>query len=150
MQQSIVPESVRPDPARAERHHYPLWQEVQTRFGDMDPLGHINNVAVAQLYEESRVRFGRMVAERCGPGLHRLVLVAINVHYLAETRYPDPVEVGIGVARIGRSSYTLAQALYQHGKCVGLADSTMVHAPVTGVVPLPDDVRTVLEGLRLA
>lgn len=142
---SLIPESVRPHPSRTERHHYPLWQEIPVRFGDLDPLGHVNNVAIAQLYEESRVRFGRIVVERSGPGLHRLVLASLNVHYLAETRYPDPVEVGIGVARIGRSSYSLAQALYQGDRCVGLADSTLVHAPATGVRPLPDDVRAVLE-----
>lgn len=146
---SLIPESVRPDPARTERHHYPLWQEIPIRFGDLDPLGHVNNVAIAQLYEESRVRFGRIVIERSGPGLHRLVIASLRVHYLAETHYPEPVEVGIGVAGIGRSSYSLAQALYQGGRCVGLADSTLVHAPTTGVRPLPDEAREVLASYRL-
>ena len=150
VEQSIVPETVRPDPARTERHRYPVWLEVPTRFGDLDSLGHLNNVAIAQLYEESRVRLSHTVAAQAGPGLLRLVLAAFNLHYLAETRYPEPVEVGIGVARIGRSSYTMGQVMYQGGRCVGLADSTLVHAPPTGVVPLPDDVRTILEGLRMA
>jgi acyl-CoA thioester hydrolase len=141
---SFVPQPVRPDPTRAHRHHYPLWEQVPVRFGDLDPLGHVNNVAIAQLYEESRVRFGRILVERSGATLHRLVLASLTVHYLAETHYPEPVEVGIGVARIGRSSYALAQALYQGGRCVGVADSTLVHAPATGVLPLPDDVRATL------
>ena len=146
----LIPESVRPDPARAERGHYPLWHEIPTRFGDLDPLGHVNNVAVNQLYEESRVRFGQELQRRCGSALHRLVLASMTVHYIAETYYPDPVEAGIGVARIGRSSYALAQVLYQRGRCVGVADSTLVHAPVTGVLPLPGDVRAVLDELRLS
>ncbi|HVV24229.1 MAG TPA: acyl-CoA thioesterase [Pseudonocardiaceae bacterium] len=149
MQPLTLPDAGRPDPARTERGHYPLWQEIPTRFGDLDPLGHVNNVAVAQLCEESRVRFGRLVHEQVGNSLHRLVLASCTVHYLAETRYPDPVEVGIGVARIGRSSYSIAQALYQRGNCVALAESTLVHAPVTGVLPLPDDVKAVLAGYRL-
>ncbi len=149
MDQSSVFRSARPDPARAARHHYPVWLEVPTRFGDLDPLGHLNNVAIAQFYEEARVSFGRMLIERCGGGLHRMVLAALSVHYLMEARYPEPVEVGTGVARVGRSSYTVAHALYQDDKCVGLADSTMVHAPVTGVAPLPDPVLTVLDDLRL-
>jgi acyl-CoA thioester hydrolase len=145
----LIPESVRPDPSRADRGHYPLWHEIPTRFGDLDPLGHVNNVAISQLYEESRVRFGQVLQERCGPSLHRLVLASITVHYIAETHYPDPVEAGVGVARVGRSSYALAQVLYQRGQCVGMADSTLVHAPITGVVPLPDDVRAMLNDLRL-
>lgn len=145
MQTSPFTAPVRPDPARAERHRYPLWQEFTTRFGDLDPLGHVNNVAIAQLYEESRVWFGRMVMERAGAGLHRLVLAAVSVHYLAETQYPEPVDIGIGVTRIGSSSYSLAQALYQRGRCVGLADATLVHAQPTGVQPLPDPFRAELE-----
>ena len=149
MEQSLVPAAVRPDPERTQRHHYPVWLEVQTRFGDLDSLGHMNNVAIAQLYEEARVRFGATLVRRSDNALHRMLLVAFNINYLAETHYPEPVEVGTGVARIGRSSYVLAHALYQAGRCVGLADATMVHAPVTGVVPLPDATVSVLNELRL-
>jgi acyl-CoA thioester hydrolase len=144
---SLIPASVRPDEARRQRHHYPLWHEIPTRFGDLDPLGHVNNVAIAQLYEESRVWFARTLGLRAD--LHRVVLVAMTLHYVAETRYPEPVKVGIGVAGIGRTSYTLAHALYQGGQCVGLADSTLVHAPAAGASPLPAEFRSALETVRL-
>ena len=149
MQTPLVAAGERPDPARTQRRHYPVWQQVTTRFGDLDPLGHINNVAITQLYEESRVRFAQVVAEHSAATLHRVVRASLNVHFLGETHYPDPVEVGVGVARIGRSSYQLAHALYQRDRCVGLADSTLVHAPVTGVAELPEEFRAALERFRL-
>ncbi|HWC79992.1 MAG TPA: acyl-CoA thioesterase [Pseudonocardiaceae bacterium] len=149
MESQLVPPAVRPDPARTERHHYPQWQEIATRFGDLDPLGHVNNVAVARLYEESRVRFAQTISERTQGGLERVVLAALSLNFLGETVYPEPVEVGLGVVRVGRSSWQFAQALYQHGKCVGLADSTIVHAPLDGPSPLPGPVRAELEKLLL-
>jgi hypothetical protein len=33
--------------------------------------------------------------------------------------------------------------------CVGLADSTLVHAPAAGVHPLPEEFRSALETVRL-
>jgi acyl-CoA thioester hydrolase len=149
VESSLIPATGRPDLSRTERQHYPLWHEIPTRFGDLDPLGHVNNVATVRLYEESRIWFNRRLQQHAAEGLQRLVLAGMNVHYLAETQYPDPVEAGIGVARIGRSSYSLAQVLYQRGRCVGLADSTLVHAPATGVLPLPDAFRAALEAVRL-
>lgn len=149
MQTPPIPALVRPDTARTERHHYPVWHQISTRFGDLDPLGHINNVAVTQLYDECRVWFNRLLERRANCTLHRLVLAAFSVHYLAETQYPEPVELGVGVVEIGRTSYRLAQALYQQGRCVGVADSAIVHAPVTGTTPLPEEFRAELEKVRL-
>jgi hypothetical protein len=43
---SMVPPPRRPDPRRQELAHYPFAVELQTRWGDMDALHHLNSVAV--------------------------------------------------------------------------------------------------------
>ena len=50
------PESWRLIPAS-----YPILLDVQTRFQDLDPNGHLNNVAFAALFEHGRVRLNRDV-----------------------------------------------------------------------------------------
>jgi acyl-CoA thioester hydrolase len=120
---------------------------MELRFGDLDPLRHLNNVAVAQLYEEARVRFldGSGVRERLEPK-HWFVIAELTVQYLAEGFYPDPVELGTGVLRVGGASFTLVHALFQNGRCIGSCDSVLVHVnrEEGGARPLPDAARAVL------
>lgn len=138
-------------PARARqeltnRSLYPRWFEISTRFGDMDPAKHVNNVAVAQLYEEGRVRFHR---ERAEDDPMTVVVAQIAIHYLGEVHYPAPVQIGVAAAHIGRSSFTTSQALFQSGICVGLAETTAVRVVDGAATPLPDWFRTYLEESRL-
>ena len=37
------------------RAHYPYQQKVIARYADVDPLWHINNVAMAQYFEDTRI-----------------------------------------------------------------------------------------------
>jgi hypothetical protein len=39
--------------------HIDTCHTVSTRYGDLDPNGHVNNVAIAQLYEDARARLSR-------------------------------------------------------------------------------------------
>jgi acyl-CoA thioester hydrolase len=118
----------RPTPERLQLSTYPIHRPMELRFGDIDPLRHLNNVAVAQLYEEARVRFldESGVRERLEPK-RWFVIAELTIQYLAEGFYPDPVVVGTGVLRVGGSSFTLAHALFQNGRCIGTSDGVLVH-----------------------
>ena len=127
---------------RSTLSSYPLQSQVQTRFGDTDVLQHLNNVALASIYEDARfalsVRlFGRLATR----GEVRTLIVAVNINYLREGRYPGMLQAGCGVARIGRSSFVIGQALFQDGACIGTADTTIVHTDAVGPRPIPDNIR---------
>ncbi|WP_194839804.1 MULTISPECIES: acyl-CoA thioesterase [Aeromicrobium] len=142
-----TPPPARPRPELTDRSLYPRWYEISTRFGDMDPAKHVNNVAIAQLYEEGRVRFHR---ERAGNDPIAVVVAQIAIHYLGEVHYPAPVQIGTGAAHVGRSSFTTSQALFQGGICVGLAQTTAVVVDGDGAAtPLPDWFRAYLEQSRI-
>ena len=136
-----------PPKDRLDPASYPISIEVQTRFGDMDALRHLNNVALASIYDDARVRFGATVdltgARERG---HRIVVGEVTICYLSEGQYPEPLTVTAGVSRIGASSYTLAQALFQGGRCIGTCDAVFVYIkPEEGRSrPLPETLRQVL------
>lgn len=136
---------MRNDPYRLTPGFYPWRVGLETRFSDMDPNRHLNNVAVARLYEETRVRFN-MALRRANPtlGRPRFVVAHVAVDYLAEGQYPDVVEIGFGVLSFGTSSYRAAMGLFQHGHCIGLCDTVLVHRGDDGPAPLPDGLRTAL------
>lgn len=130
----------RPEAWRLEAAAYPWTDTIQTRFADLDVLGHINNVAMAGLFEAGRARFLRasgMFAVR----EHRVMLVNVEINYLAEGNFPDDVMIGTGVARIGNRSWVLQSACFQNGKCIATCDAT---AAIEGP-GIPDALRGLLE-----
>lgn len=138
------------DPRRLVPDAYPVALTLDTRFGDMDRNRHLNNVALARLYEEARVRFNMMLrAGAADPSRVSFLVAHVAIDYLAEGHYPDPAEMRLAVVGIGRSSYRLGQAIFQRGHCIGLADTVLVHRGEEGPAPLPDAWRGRLEAHSL-
>ena len=134
---------------RVEPGRYPLKARILARYADVDPLWHINNVAIAQYYEEARVSAnmtmmdGRRIATEGG---ERILIAHQAIDYLREASYPGTLEIGIGVLRIGNSSYTFGMAMFQEGACVSLSEAVLVYADASGPARLPDEYRRRLEG----
>ena len=137
-------------PARRLVAAYPWSTELQTRFGDMDFNAHLNNVAVAQLYEEGRVRFNWHLRESRSIGRPRFLVARVEIDYLGEARYPAPVTMTAAVIDTGRTSWRIGLGLFQGDACLGLCDTAMVFRGETGPAPIPDALRAALGdfGLR--
>lgn len=119
---------------------YPFHATLQSRYGDMDSNAHLNNVAIARLFEESRLRFHMAVRRQVLNVDPRGVMIAhIAIDYVAEGHYPADVLGGVGVARVGTRSYALAMALFQQDRAMALAECVMVHRN-----GLPPEVREAL------
>lgn len=107
---------------------YPFRTPLQSRYGDMDSNAHLNNVAIARLFEESRLRFHMDVRHTALDADPRGVMIAhIAIDYVAEGQYPADVLAAVGVARVGTRSYALAMALFQEERTMALAECVMVH-----------------------
>ena len=139
----------RPEPWRLDPANYPISFVTQTRFQDIDPNRHLNNVAFATMFENARVRFNRGLrpwAER--PKNERSMVAAITINYLREGQYPDDVEISSGVSRIGTSSYVIAQAMFQNGHCIATCDSIIVCRTDGESKPLRPEVVAELEKMQ--
>jgi acyl-CoA thioester hydrolase len=140
----------RPSPERQALELYPFKVEILARYADVDPLWHINNVAIAQYYEEARVTTTRRIMGEgripTASGV-RLLLAKQSIDYLREAGYPGKLTVGVGVLRIGNSSYTLGMAMFQDGRCVSVSDAVLVVADARGPIRLPEDYRDRLAAL---
>ena len=141
---------MRNDLRRRDPASYPWSLEIATRFSDMDPNRHLNNVAIAQLFEETRVRFNLSTRERHPEiGRPRYVIGHVSIDYLVEGAYPASATMGYAVVSIGTASFRNAMAMFQNGRCIALAETVMVHRGEAGPSPIPDGLRTVLEGYPL-
>jgi acyl-CoA thioester hydrolase len=131
----------KPDPVRLNAAIYPRTIEITTRFGDMDANHHLNNVAYARYFEEARVSFNRSLF--LGPDGHRrpelenfrVLVAAIQIGYLREGHYGPPVQIGIGISRVGNNSFEMGAAAFQEGVCIATHDAVIATKASEGGLP---------------
>lgn len=120
---------MRPDAFELNPANYPYHVELQTRFGDLDVLNHINNVQIAQLFEEGRYRFALDTLNQTSQQRQQqnpMVTVSILTSYLSEVQYPAPVVVSCGMYHFGNTSYTISCLMQQEGRIVAHSRATLV------------------------
>jgi acyl-CoA thioester hydrolase len=112
----------KPQPADYPRHSHD-----KLRYADTDRQGHVNNAVFATLFETGRVE---LLYDSAGP-LHApggaFVIARLAIDFAGEILWPGTVDIATRVASIGRSSIKLEQALFQDGRHVASAESTIVH-----------------------
>ena len=129
--------------------NYPFNHRTETRFADLDLLGHINNVSMAGLFEHGRGMFNHAIeVQRRAPG-QRWLIVSVNLDYIAEAHFPEHVDVACGILRVGSSSWDIASAAFQGGECKATCVTTIVLTDANGPTALPQDLREEFERLRV-
>ena len=141
---STVP---RPHAARLTTTAYPVHHTIDARFGDMDANGHLNNVALESMHENTRATLNRRlfphVYDRTSRSL-RIVTSTIVVHYLREAPWPSVIDTAIGIGHIGRTSFVACTALFLGDDCISLCDTVLVTLGDDGPTALTDDARAQL------
>ncbi|MFW2852855.1 acyl-CoA thioesterase [Sphingomonas sp. TX0543] len=137
----------RPDAWRLSPDAYPIREAVQTRYQDLDPNGHLNNVAFAALFETARVLINRSLGGREASPAFGAVVARNEINYLAEGRFPDAVEIATGIGKIGNRSWEMLAAMFQNGLPIATCDTVIVMTTPVGE-PIPAPVRERLEALR--
>jgi acyl-CoA thioester hydrolase len=138
---------VKPHPARLKLGNYARQFDISTRFADVDPLWHLNNVRIVELYQEGRIAFNQALADEYNllkGNSNRLLVARQSVDYIGEVKWPGGVVIGVGVSRVGTSSFSLALAMFQCDRCMGISDTVMVFASSQGAAPLPERMRELL------
>ncbi|UVO54543.1 thioesterase family protein [Sphingomonas sp. SUN039] len=140
----------RPEAWRRDAGAYPFTAEVQTRWADLDMLGHINNVSMAGLFEEGRGRFTSSLQMVRASRDVRWLIAGVSINYLAEGHHPQPVTIASGIGHIGTRSWTVFSAAFQNGVCVATCDTATVYTDKTGAVALPEEYVAKLAEFRIA
>lgn len=139
----------RPAPVRLDPASYPVTVTLQTRFQDLDTMGHLNNVAYAALFESARIMFNHAFGRHARAGDPFRAVVARNeINYLAEGAYPEDVVISTGIGRIGTRSWDILALMEQGGRPIAVCDSTLVMTGDAGAA-LPAEFRAAAEGMRM-
>ena len=133
----------------ADRAAYPLFQTMTTRWRDNDVYGHMNNVVY---YEYFDTAVNKWLAESGAlpvPGGAQVGLLAESgCRFLHAVGYPETLEIGLGVLRVGSSSVVYGLGLFRQGATEAAALCRYVHVYVDAEshrpVPIPDGMRAKL------
>ena len=139
----------KPELWQLSKASYPFSYITQTRFGDMDLLGHINNVAMAALFENGRVRFNRSIGMKNRAEGDRWLAAAVQISYIREAHFPDDAEICSGISRVGNSSWDIVSAAFQNNQCVATCTATLVLTNKQGAKAMDSDFRAILEAQRV-
>ena len=120
-----------------DRSVYRYFNNHIVRFADLDPEGHVNNVAYAQYFESARVAFWRDAGRHLDWADIAGVIATMTMGFRAEMGFPGEIEIGTLVLGIGRSSTRMAQGLFRDGACMATSTAVAVQIDSTTRRPIP-------------
>jgi acyl-CoA thioester hydrolase len=139
-------------PVPEQRTAYRYFRRVPTRWMDNDVYGHVNNVVYYSYFDTVVNAFlvnegGLDIASGSTIGL----CVESQCRYHASVSFPDVLDAGLRVARIGRSSVRYEVGIFRRGEEMAAAQGHFVHVFVDRVtrrpVDLPERMRAALTRL---
>ena len=137
---------------RDRRIDYAHFLAIPTRWMDNDTYGHVNNVTYYSYFDtvvnEHLIRAGGLDIV-ASPAIGLVVETCCRYH--RPLSFPDTIDAGLAVTRLGRSSATYRIGLFRQGEDAPAATGRFVHVWVDRAtqrpVAVPASVRAALEPL---
>lgn len=110
------------------RESFRHWLVIPTRWMDNDIYGHVNNVVYYAWFDTV---INRYLVDAGGLDIHASPVVGYCVEsgctYRRSFAFPEPVEAGLRVAKLGRSSVRYEVGLFGTGEAMARALGFFVH-----------------------
>ncbi len=139
-------------PQAEGREAYKAFRSITTRWMDNDVYGHVNNVVYYSWFDTAvnATLIEQGVLDIHGGQTIGLV-IETQCNYFAPLAFPQTIEAGIRVAKLGTSSVRYEVGLFAEGEPLTAAKGHFVHVYVDREtrrpVPLPAPLKQFLETL---
>jgi len=139
-------------PQPEPRSAYKVFRSISTRWMDNDAYGHVNNVVYYSWFDTAvnayLIEQGVLDIEH---GQTIGLVIETQCNYFEPLAFPQTVEAGIRVARLGNSSVRFEVGLFAQDAPLTAAKGHFIHVYVDRATrrpnPLPEPLKTVLEKL---
>ena len=141
-----------PIPTRAE---FRVFRPMPTRWMDNDVYGHVNNVVYYSYFDTA---VNGYLIDATGSDIRQLPAIGVvaetRCQYFESVSFPETLEVGLAVERLGRSSIVYQLGIFAPGRASAAAVGRFVHVYVDaaqrGTVPVPESIRAAVTPLLRA
>ena len=138
-----------------ERSAYPYFSKLTTRWMDNDIYGHVNNVVYYSYFDSVANKY---LIEEGGLDIQNAqvigFVVASSCEYKSPIAYPEKIEAGFRVNKLGNSSVEYGIAIFQEGVSTPSAVGTFTHVFVDRrtdtAAPIPAQIRQALEAVLIS
>ena len=121
---------------------------VNPRFGDMDILGHVNNIVPSHWFELARTP----VMQYFDPDLtlsrktFPLIMAHTEYDFVGQMFFRYDVEIKTWISRIGTKSFTVYQEAWQQNRLCVKGNAVIVHYDfnIEQTTPIPEDKKKLL------
>lgn len=132
-----------------QRQHFKFIFPIQTRWSDNDMYGHVNNVMYYSYFDTAA---NALLIQKAGFHLQNSPIIGLVVNsscnFMQELSYPEIIEVGVSIAKIGNSSLSYDLAIFKQGQNNAAAQGSFVHVFVNRQTrkstPIPNEMRDAL------
>ncbi len=146
--------SALPRPVPQPRSAYAVFRPIGTRWMDNDAYGHVNNVVYYSWFDTA---VNAYLIEQGALDIHHGSTIGLVIetqcNYFKPLAFPQTVEAGIRVARIGTSSVRYEVGLFAQGSPMTAACGHFVHVYVDREhrrpCALPPALQAALQPLRV-
>ncbi|UUM26388.1 acyl-CoA thioesterase [Acinetobacter colistiniresistens] len=136
-------------PVLKTREQFKFFLPIQTRWADNDLYGHVNNVTYYSYFDTAA---NALLIQQTGFDIHRSESIGLVVDsacsFFQELSFPEMIEVGVAIGKIGNSSLRYELAIFKHGQQQAAAQGHFVHVFVDREtrksIPIPERMREVL------
>lgn len=88
------------------------------RFGDCDPMGHLNNAVFSTYLEQARLAYG--------PGQADIILARTEIDFRSPAFVGEEIEIAVEPGRIGTKSFELHYELRAGDRVIATAKTVLV------------------------
>ncbi len=128
---------------------YPVEAELEVRFRDCDPMGHVNNAVYATYLEVGRQAYWRRFTDPRDYRQVPFVVVRIEIDFRSPAIVGEALRVALRASWIGRRSFGLEYRITERKSGRLVAEARSVQAAFdyarSAVIPVPEDLRRQLE-----
>ena len=123
--------------------------EITVQPCHIDSLGHVNNVIYYSYFDTAA---NALLIQKAAFDIHHSPIIGLVVnsscHFLQELTYPEIIEVGVAIEKIGNSSLSYKLAIFKQGQDQASAQGHFVHVFVDRQskknTPIPQQMRDAL------
>ena len=142
-----IPPSPQMKKQKYTRNDFEHWMSLQTRWRDLDAMGHINHAAYLTFMENVRLEFYESLgfSSRNSGQVDGIILASMNVQYHQQVIHPSDLDIGQRIVRVGNKSFDMLTAIFikDNESPVLSALFTLVafNYKLNKSIPVPDIVR---------
>lgn len=124
-----------------------FYKDIEVRYGDLDPQGHVNNSRYLTYFEHARIHYLLHLGLWRGGSFSGIgiILADAQITFLSPAKFGQRLKVGTRVTRLGNKSITMEYCLeaddIQEPLATGSSVLVTYDYPTEKTIPIPQNWR---------